>query len=150
MVRREAKAPSQRQLRVGEEIRHALAWALERGEVRDPAVSGQPITVTEVRISPDLKNATAFIVPLGGGDEAQVQEIVDGLNRATAFLRRMVISQVQLRTVPRLNFIPDVSFDQASEIDALMRTQNVARDLAPVDHDEEDAGDPEPRDANGA
>ncbi len=135
MVRREAKAPSQRQLRVGEEIRHALAWALERGEVRDPAVIGVPVTVTEVRISPDLKNATAFIVPLGGGDAEKIQAVVDGLNRASAFLRRMVISQVQLRAVPRLNFIADISFDNASEIDALLRTENVARDL--VRHDED-------------
>ncbi len=143
MVRREAKAPSQRQLRVGEEIRHALAWALERGEVRDPAVIDVPITVTEVRISPDLKNATAFIVPLGGGDEKAVQAVVDGLNRASAFLRRMVISQVQLRAVPRLNFIPDVSFDQASAIDALLRTKTVARDLLspPNDADEIDGAE---------
>jgi len=139
MVRREAKAPSQRQLRVGEEIRHALAWALERGEVRDPAVIGVPVTVTEVRISPDLKNATAFIVPLGGGDAEKIQAVVDGLNRASAFLRRMVISQVQLRAVPRLNFIADVSFDKASEIDALLRTANVARDLvARADNADED------------
>lgn len=150
MVRREAKAPSQRQLRVGEEIRHVLAWALERGEVRDPAVLGLPITVTEVRISPDLKNATAFIVPLGGGDEATVKAVVDGLNRAAPFLRRMVLSQVQLRAVPKLNFIPDESFDKASEMDALMRTKNVARDLLPDDQDEEDADDNAPQDANGA
>lgn len=150
MVRREAKAPSQRQLRVGEEIRHVLAWALERGEVRDPAVLGLPITVTEVRISPDLKNATAFIVPLGGGDEATVKAVVDGLNRAAPFLRRMVLSQVQLRAVPKLNFIPDESFDKASEMDALMRTKNVARDLLTDDQDEEDADDNAPQDANGA
>lgn len=141
MVRREAKAPTQRQLRVGEEIRHALAWALERGEVRDPAVIGVPVTVTEVRISPDLKNATAFIVPLGGGNAEKIQAVVDGLNRASAFLRRMVISQVQLRAVPRLNFIADVSFDKASEIDALLRTENVARDLAKSDIDDDEEPD---------
>lgn len=143
MVRRDAKAPSQRQLRVGEEIRHALAWALERGEVRDPAVIDVPVTVTEVRISPDLKNATAFVVPLGGGDAEAVQAVVDGLNRASAFLRRMVISQVQLRAVPRLTFIPDVSFDQASEIDALFRRKEVARDLGkPPTPDSADADEP--------
>ncbi|NQW00742.1 MAG: 30S ribosome-binding factor RbfA [Rhodospirillales bacterium] len=141
MVRREAKAPSQRQLRVGEEIRHALAWALERGEVRDPAVIDVPVTVTEVRISPDLKNATAFVMPLGGGDAEAVQAVVDGLNRASAFLRRMVISRVQLRAVPRLSFIPDLSFDQASEIDALFRTDNVARDLGASDDVEDDDTD---------
>ena len=74
MSRQSARAPSQRQLRVGEEVRHALAEALERGEIRDPAVKGVAVTVTEVRISPDLKNATAFVVPLGGGDAAPVVE----------------------------------------------------------------------------
>ena len=135
MVRRDAKPPTQRQLRVGEEIRHSLAWALERGEVRDPAVSRVAITVTEVRISPDLKNATAFVTPLGGGDEAAVQAVLDGLNRASPFLRRLIGKQLQLRAVPRLNFIADVSFDNASEIDALMRQESVARDLRPRDDD---------------
>ena len=132
MARRDSKAPTQRQLRVGEEIRHSIAWALERGEVRDPAISGVAITVTEVRISPDLKNATAFVTPLGGGDEEAVKAVIDGLNRAVPFFKRLIAKQLQLRAVPRINFIPDVSFDTASEIDALMRRADVARDLRPM------------------
>lgn len=132
MVRRASSAPTQRQLRVGEEIRHSIAWALERGEVRDHAVVGVAITVTEVRISPDLKNATVFITPLGGGDQEAVTAVTDGLNRAAPFFRRMIAKQLELRVVPRLKFIPDVSFDKASEMDALMRRADVARDLRPM------------------
>ncbi len=140
MVRRDSKAPTQRQLRVGEEIRHSIAWALERGEVRDHAIVGVAITVTEVRISPDLKNATAFVTPLGGGDQEAVKAVIDGLNRAVPFFRRMIAKQLELRAVPRINFIPDVSFDKASEMDALMRRADVARDLRPMasDWDEND------------
>jgi ribosome-binding factor A len=132
MVRRASSAPTQRQLRVGEEIRHSIAWALERGEVRDHAVVGVAITVTEVRISPDLKNATVFITPLGGGDQEAVTAVTDGLNRAAPFFRRMIAKQLELRAVPRLKFIPDVSFDKASEMDVLMRRADVARDLRPM------------------
>ena len=132
MVRRVSNAPTQRQLRVGEEIRHSIAWALERGDVRDHAIVGVAITVTEVRISPDLKNATVFITPLGGGDQEAVTAVTDGLNRAAPFFRRMIAKQLELRAVPRLKFIPDVSFDKASEMDALMRRAEVARDLRPM------------------
>jgi ribosome-binding factor A len=138
MVRRVSNAPTQRQLRVGEEIRHSIAWALERGEVRDHAVVGVAITVTEVRISPDLKNATVFITPLGGGDQEAVTAVTDGLNRAAPFFRRMIAKQLELRVVPRLKFIPDVSFDKASEMDALMRRADVARDLRPMTKDLEE------------
>ena len=132
MVRRASRAPSQRQLRVGEQIRHSIAWALERGEVRDHAIVGVAITVTEVRISPDLKNATIFVTPLGGGNEEAVGAITDGLNRAAPFFRRMIAKQLELRAVPRLKFIPDVSFDKVSEINALMRRADVAQDLQSV------------------
>jgi ribosome-binding factor A len=130
MSRRDARAPSQRQLRVGEEVRHAIAWALERGEVRDPDVHNIAITVTEVRISPDLRNATAFIVPLGGGAEAELKKVLSGLNRAVPYLRKVIAKGVHLRNVPRLNFIADSSFDEASHIDRLLRNPTVARDLA--------------------
>ena len=145
MVRRDSKGPTQRQLRVGEEIRHSIAWALERGEVRDHAIVGVAITVTEVRISPDLKNATAFVTPLGGGDKEAVEAVIDGLNRAAPFFRRMIAKQLELRAVPRINFIPDVSFDKASEMDALMRRPDVARDLRPMakdcgENDRDEAG----------
>ncbi len=135
MSKGQAKAPSQRQLRVGEEIRHALAWTLERDEVRDPSVQGVPVTVTEVRVSPDLKNATAFVVPLGAEDH-DVVALLEGLSRAAPYLRRRVGERVRLRHVPRLSFVADHSFDNAGRIDALLRQPAVARDLV-----EEDDGD---------
>ncbi len=139
MSRRDAKAPSQRQLRVGEEVRHTIAWTLERGEVRDPDVQGVPITVTEVRISPDLRNATAFVVPLGGGTTSDIEKLLKGLNRAVPFFRKVIARSVQLRTVPKLNFISDMSFDEASHIDRLLRDPVVARDVkSAVDDDQDD------------
>lgn len=126
MSRQPARAPSQRQLRVGEEVRHALAQALERGELRDPAIKGVAITVTEVRLSPDLKNATAFVVPLGGGDP---KPIVQALNRASAFLRGWVGKHVQLRYTPRIGFEADLSFDEAQRIENVLNDPLVRRDI---------------------
>lgn len=120
------KPPSQRQLRVGEELRHIIAGIIERGDVRDPDLAGRAITVTEVRVSPDLKNATVFVLPLGGGEVAGV---IKGLKRARAFFRHEVARQVDLRVAPELFFEPDTSFDEASRIDALLRLPKVARDL---------------------
>ncbi len=128
MKRHESRGPSQRQLRVGEEIRHALAWVLERGEVRDPALAGRVVTVTEVRVSPDLTNATAFVVPLGGGDPSTV---LDALNRAVPFLRHEIGHRVRLRKVPRLSFKADTSFDEAARIETLLHRPDVMRDLDP-------------------
>jgi ribosome-binding factor A len=120
---RRPKSPSdhgagQRQLRVGEELRHALARLLERGVLRDPALVGLSITVTEVRVSPDLKSATAFVTPLGGqgGTEA-----VAALNRASAHLRGQVAAEVRLRHAPRLGFVLDTSFDNASRIERALK-----------------------------
>jgi len=118
MRRREARAPSQRQLRVGEEIRHALAWILERGDLRDPGLAGPPVTVTEVRVGPDLKIATVYVTRLGGGDTAAVLKALD---RARPFLRRRVAVAVKLKLVPDLVFRSDTTFDRASRIDALLR-----------------------------
>ena len=133
MSKRNARAPSQRQLRVGEEIRHAIAHVLERGEVRDPDLAGIAITVTEVRVSPDLKNATAYVVPLGGlGDMAG---IVDALNRISSFLRHRVVQDVKLRSAPRLSFLADTSFDEAGHINDLLHLPEVARDLESDDDD---------------
>lgn len=109
--------PGQRQLRVGEELRHVLARLIERGALSDPALSGVPITVTEVRVSPDLKNATAFVVPLGGKGGA---EAVKALNHAQAYLRGLVAGEMRLRHVPRLGFVLDTSFDNASRIERLL------------------------------
>jgi len=120
MQKGSTKAPTQRQLRVGEEIRHVLADVFERGEIRDPAVRGIPITVTEVRISPDLKNATAFVMPLGGTRQ-QAQEVVEALARAQPFLRRCLAKVIQLRYTPAIIFCVDDSFEQARRIDQLLR-----------------------------
>ena len=134
MARGEGKPPSQRQLRFGEEIRHALAWIIERGEIRDPRLLGLPVTVTEVRVSPDLRNATVFVVPLGGGDSAT---LIKALQAATPFLRHRVAQSVTLRYVPKLTFKADVSFDQASRIHDLLREPSVARDLVDESSDDE-------------
>ena len=128
MKKGESKAPSQRQLRVGEELRHALAWILERGEIRDPGLGGAAITVTEVRISPDLGNATAFVMPLGGD---HVPSVVEALNRAAPFVRRQLGKAVKLKRLPVLDFVADTSFDKAGRIESLLKTPAVARDLGP-------------------
>ncbi len=112
------KPPTQRQLRVGEELRHVIANIIERGEFRDPDLLGRGITVTEVRISPDLRNATVFVTPLGGGDPTP---ILSGLKRAKAFLRHEIGRTVQLRMVPELWFQADTTFDEANRIDMLLR-----------------------------
>ncbi len=125
MERAAADGPSQRQLRVGEEVRHALAAVFERGELRDPALA-VPITVTEVRMSPDLRQALIFVMPLGGiGGEG----VVAALIRARGYLRRRVASTVKLRSAPNLNFRMDVSFERASHINELLHRSDVARDL---------------------
>jgi ribosome-binding factor A len=120
--------PSQRQLRVGEVVRHALVAALERAHFRDPVLAQSSVTVTEVRMSPDLRHATAFVVPFGQGDGA---ELVKALNRAAAFLRHQIAPSIQLRVLPDLHFREDVSFGHAARIDALLRSPEVARDLEP-------------------
>ena len=118
----------QRQLRVGEELRHALARILRDGECRDPLIENASITVTEVRMSPDLRNATAFVMPLAGSNAT---EVVAGLERSATFLKRLVAREVQLRNTPNLVFALDDSFDQADRISALLTQPEVARDLKP-------------------
>jgi ribosome-binding factor A len=126
-------APSSRALRVGEEMRHVLAEALARGALRDPALAGRSITVTEVRMTPDLRRATAYVMPLGGGDPAPA---LDGLRRAGPFLRREVGRRVRLKFVPDLAFELDATFDSAGRIDALLRG------LGPHDDDGDDGPAP--------
>ena len=118
---------SQRQLRVGEEIRHALARIFESGDLRDPALHDVSLTVTEVRVSPDLKHATAFVMPLGGRNVAATLE---GLERGAPYLRREVARAVMLRLAPTLSFELDRSFDEAGRIETLLRQEKVQRDLA--------------------
>jgi ribosome-binding factor A len=135
--RRPSAGPSQRQLRVGEELRHALVEILPRAHFRDPELQGVSLTVTEVRASPDLKHATAFVTPLGGRG---AEVVVKALNRAAAYLRGEVARMVQLRHAPELVFAADRSFDQASRIDAALRRPDVQRDLAAArDGDDGDA-----------
>ncbi len=124
---RRDKAPSHRQLRVGEELRHALSRILTRGELRDPALADLNVTVTEVKVSPDLKNATAFVVPLGGGG---LEVAVVALNRAGGFFRSRLAQEVALRHAPRIAFVPDRSFDEARRIDEILERPRVRRDLA--------------------
>lgn len=120
--KRAVRSAGKRQLRVAEEIRHTLADVLMRGGLRDPDLQGVSVTVTEVSISPDLKNATAFVTTLGGGNQAAT---VAGLNRATGWLRGQVARQVQLRYAPALQFEADETFDRAQRIDSLLRQSNI-------------------------
>ena len=135
MNNRDGRTVSQRQLRVGEELRHVLAQVLSRGELRDPDLVGRTITVTEVRISPDLKNATAFIVPLGGEHKA---EVLKALKRCSAFLRGAIGHEVRLRVVPRLSFELDISFDHAQKIEEILHRPEVQQDIRPGDDADED------------
>ena len=126
----DARGRSQRQLRVGEELRHRLAAAFERGVLHDPALDGVVLTVTEVKVSPDLTNATCFVVRLGGGEMAGVMK---ALNHAAGFLRHLVSEELGLRVSPRLAFAADRSFDEASRVEAILRHPKVAQDIARAD-----------------
>lgn len=117
---------SQRQYRVGELVRHALAETFARGQLRDPDLVGQSITVTEVAISPDLRNATAWIMPLGGEGADRVEA---ALNRCSKYLRSQVARSVALKYVPNVRFRIDPTFDQADRIGQLLHRPGVARDL---------------------
>lgn len=136
------KEPSQRQLRVGEQIRHALSRVLARGELRDPALNDVSITVSEVRCSPDLKTAKVFVLPLGGRNTA---DVLAALRRAGAFLRGQVAREVRLKYTPGLHFLADESFEEASRIDQVLRRPEVARDLQDPRNRTDDAA---PRAAN--
>ncbi|MSO74993.1 MAG: 30S ribosome-binding factor RbfA [Alphaproteobacteria bacterium] len=109
---------SQRQLRVGELLRAALVEALARGHLRDPVLQGVTITVTEVRMSPDLRHARAFIMPLGG---AHADDVIVALNRAAGYLRHEVDRRVELRLSPEFHFELDGTFGEAARIEALLR-----------------------------
>ena len=117
---------SQRQLRVGEEIRHLLAELLERGDMRDPELRDARITVTSVDVSPDLRNATAFIMPLGGQDK---ERLLAAMKRAAPWFRARVGEKAGLRSAPEIRFQIDTTFDEADKIGALLRRPDVARDI---------------------
>ena len=118
--------PTQRQLRVAEEIRHVLAGIFARHEFRDPELAKAEITVTEVRISPDLRNATVFVARLGRSDVAL---LIPAMTRAAAYLRGQVAHALKLRRVPELSFQPDNALEYAMKIDRLMHQPEIARDL---------------------
>ncbi len=117
---------SVRVLRVGEQVRHALADILARGEVHDETLAKHLVTVTEVRMSPDLRHATAFVKPLLGKDEAVV---LKALRTNTAYLQSEVARRVNTKYAAKLKFLADESFDEGSHIDSLLRDPKVARDL---------------------
>ncbi|GLK77378.1 ribosome-binding factor A [Methylopila jiangsuensis] len=121
-----SKAPSQRMLRVGELVRHALAEVFQRGEVMDPVLEKHVITVPEVRMTPDLKLATAYVMPLGGKDVAKVLKALEA-NRKQ--IRMLVVQRLALKSAPDLRFREDESFAEGARIDALLRSPQVSRDL---------------------
>ncbi len=126
--------PSQRQSRVAELVRHALAERLSRGDIQDPVLTSHVITVPEVRMSPDLKIATAYIMPLGGQDE---RAVLEALAQNGKVLRQQVARRVNLRFAPELRFRRDETFDEAARIDAVLRSEKVRRDVAKGDDDEQ-------------
>jgi ribosome-binding factor A len=125
---------SQRQLRVGELIRHALAEMLARGEVHDPVIEGHMITIPEVRLSADLRLATIYVMPLGGKD---VSEVIEALNGNKRFLRGEIAHRVNLKFAPEIRFRADERFDEAERIEKLLRTPAVRRDLEKDDDNDE-------------
>ena len=136
MTRKHTPAgPSQRMLRVGELVRHALAQMLTRNEIIDPVLENATITVPEVRMSPDLKLASCYIMPLGGKD---AEEIVKALNHHHRFIRGRVAPEIDLKYAPEFRFFIDETFAEADRIDAILRSERVQRDL---DHDEDEDGE---------
>ena len=127
--------PTQRMLRVGELVRHALAQLFARGEIEDDALAGAVITVPEVRMSPDLRHASAYIMPLGG---ERAQEIVEALNRHQRFIRGRIAPELDLKFAPDIRFFVDETFAEFGKIDALLKSDRVQRDLQKDDDEEGD------------
>lgn len=118
---------SVRTLRVGEQVRHILSEILQRGDVHDDVLASHMVSVTEVRMSPDLRHATVFVKPLLGKDE---DVVLKALRTNTAYLQREVAHRVKMKYAARLKFLADESFDEGSHIDKLLRSPDVARDLS--------------------
>jgi ribosome-binding factor A len=121
-----AKGPSQRMLRVGELIRHKVAEMLSRGEIHDDVLAGHVITIPEVRISPDLKVATVYVMPLGGKD---IKPVIDALTRNRKYIRTEVAHTLNLRYAPDLKFREDETFEEATRIDRLLDSPKVRQDV---------------------
>jgi ribosome-binding factor A len=124
--RRNPSGPSQRQLRAGELVRHALVDILRHETLSEPALQGAPVTITEVRVSPDLRHAVCFVEPLGG---AHAQEAVEALNRSARFLRGRLGHAIELKFTPDLKFVHDETFDTAAAIDRLLSDPRVRKDV---------------------
>jgi len=122
-----------RSLRVGEQIRHALSDILSRGDVHDETLASHLVTITEVRMSPDLRHATVFAKPLLGADE---EAVLKAMRTHTAYLQREVARRINLKYAAKLKFLGDESFDEGSHIDKLLRDPHVARDLTSGDDTE--------------
>jgi ribosome-binding factor A len=117
---------SVRLLRVGEQVRHVLSELLQRGDVHDDVLQTHLVSITEVRMSPDLRHATVFVKPLLGEDE---EIVLKALRQNTAFLQREVAHRVRMKYAAKLKFVPDESFDEGTHIDRLLRSEKVAQDL---------------------
>jgi ribosome-binding factor A len=131
--REKPAGPSQRALRVGELIRHAISEMLTRGDVHDPVIEGHLITVPEVRMTADLRLATIYVMPLGGRN---VEAVIEALDRNKRFLRGEIAHRVNLKFAPEIRFRADERFDEAERIEKLLRTPAVLRDLAKREGDE--------------
>jgi ribosome-binding factor A len=123
MTAKASRTASQRPLRVGEEVRHVLAEIFERGELRDPVLQNMALTVTEVRMSSDLRQASVYVLPLGGG---HAPEVLAALGRAKGFLRSRIGARIRLRYVPDLHLRLDATFEEASRINALIDRARLA------------------------
>lgn len=126
------KAPSLRLLRVSENVRHAISTIIARGDVHDPDLAGVSITVSEVRVSPDMRNAKVYIMPLGGVDQ---EIVIKALNKAGPYIRGQLSKRVRMKYLPRLAFRLDESYDEASHIQELLADPKVVRD---VEHEDEE------------
>jgi ribosome-binding factor A len=143
------RAPSQRQLRVGEVIRHAFAEILQRGDVHDPVFERTVVTVPEVRMAPDLKCATVYVLPLGGKG---ADDVVAAFDRNKSYLRGEIARRVNLRNAPDLRFRVDTSFEVGDRVDAVLRSPEVQRDLNGSGHGNghDDAGSADTDDSQDA
>jgi ribosome-binding factor A len=124
--------PSQRQLRVGELIRHAIAEMLSRGDIHDPVIEDHMITIPEVAMTPDLRLATIYVMPLGGRD---AKPVIEALERNKKYLRTQIAHRINLKFAPDIRFRFDERFDEAERIEKILRTPQVRRDLEPKDSD---------------
>jgi ribosome-binding factor A len=135
MRRDTGNGPSQRQLRVGEMLRHALAEILRENDIRDPELDGVSVTITQVKPSPDMRYATVYCEPLGGENAKQ---IVAALNRHKGFLRGEMGHRIAMKFTPDLRFVEDQSFAEAEKIETILKSPEVQRDLTASDDDEEE------------